>query len=66
MRKYTERLDIKMTAEDMALLAESAIRVGVPLTVHARNLILLHINPLLGGNNASSTMESGEPGPMED
>ena len=47
MAKYTERLDIKMTPEDMAILAEESYIKGLPITVYARQLILNQINPLL-------------------
>ena len=59
MRKYTERLDIKMTAEDMAILAEASLKAGLPLTVYARELIISQINPLLflGGRNAGEHVE---------
>lgn len=57
MAKFTERLDIKMTPEDMALLAEKSRIAGMPLTVYARELILRQINPLLRGGNASIPLE---------
>lgn len=46
-RRYTERLDIKMTKEDMFILAQKAYKEGKPLTVYARELIINQINPLL-------------------
>lgn len=49
MAKFTERLDIKMTPEDMAILAEESLKANLPLTVYARELIIKQINPLLGG-----------------
>lgn len=58
MAKFTERLDIKMTPEDMALLAALSIKAGMPLTVYAREIIIRQINPLLGGGgNASISLE---------
>lgn len=48
MAKYTERLDIKMTPQDMLLLAEESLKAGMPLTVYARELIISQINPLIG------------------
>lgn len=66
MAKFTERLDIKMTAEDMQLLAEGALKAGIPLTVYARNIILQRINPLFGGSYEVSDMEKDIPRPVED
>lgn len=48
-RKFTERLDIKMTKEDMYLLAQAAYNADKPLTVYARDLIVKQINPLFKG-----------------
>lgn len=53
MGKYTERLDIKMTPEDMLLLAEASLKAGMPLTVYARYLIVLQLNPLMKGAKES-------------
>lgn len=50
MAKYTERLDIKMTKEDMCLLATASLKAGKPLTVYARELILNQINPMMMAN----------------
>lgn len=50
MAKYTERLDIKMTSQDMLLLAEASLKAGKPLTVYARDLILDQINPMMRTN----------------
>lgn len=57
MARYTERLDIKMTREDMALLAAAALRHGMPLTVYARELLINQINPLLGGEHEERNLE---------
>lgn len=46
-RLYTERLDIKMTSQDMVLLAEASLKAGMPLTVYARELIVSQLNPML-------------------
>ena len=67
MRKYTERLDIKMTPEDMQLLAAQAYEVGIPLTVYARSIILDVINPMFGGNdNANERMEANQSRKLEE
>lgn len=47
MGKYTERLDIKMTSQDMCILAAASLKAGKPLTVYARDLILNQINPMM-------------------
>lgn len=65
MAKYTERLDIKMTKEDMALLAQASLKAGQPLTVYARVLILRQLNPLLGGRNEELSLESSQAGAVE-
>lgn len=65
MAKYTERLDIKMTKEDMALLAAASLKAGQQLTVYARNLILRQLNPLLGGSNEELPLESSQAGAVE-
>lgn len=46
-KKYTYRLVIKMTEEDMCLLESEALRHGLPFTSYARTLILNQINPLI-------------------
>lgn len=62
MAKYTERLDIKMTPEDMAILAAQSLKEGMPLTVYARELILSQINPMLKGEiYASRVVENNDP-----
>lgn len=66
MAKFTERLDIKMTAEDMQLLAERALKADKPLTVYAREIIVERINPLFGGSDASSSVEGDKPHSVED
>lgn len=71
MRKYTERLDIKMTSQDMLLLAAASLKANQPLTVYARNLILNQINPMMqankeGGVNARLEMENSEPYRLEE
>lgn len=61
MRKYTERLDIKMTSQDMVLLAEASLKAGLPITVFARELIIKQLNPMLkesGGVNARQPVEN--------
>lgn len=58
MRKYTERLDIKMTSQDMVLLAEASLKAGLPITVFARELIIKQLNPMLkesGGGKCAPT-----------
>lgn len=65
MARYTERLDIKMTPEDMALLAAGALGHGLPLTVYARELIINQLNPLLGGDNDTRYMERYIPNKLE-
>lgn len=67
MAKYTERLVIKMTPEDMAQLAEASLRAGLPLTVYARELIINQINPLFagGGQHARTAVERVEPRALE-
>lgn len=71
MRKYTERLDIKMTSQDMLLLAAASLKANQPLTVYARNLILNQINPMMQANkegrvNARLEMENSEPYRLEE
>lgn len=65
MARYTERLDIKMTAEDMALLAAGALAHNLPLTVYARELIINQLNPMLGGNHDAGHMERYIPNKLE-
>lgn len=60
MSKYTERLDIKMTAEDMAFLSEASLRANKPLTVYARELIIKQINPMFREENTKCDLLNGE------
>lgn len=66
MAKYTERLDIKMTSEDMYILAEKALKADKPLTVYARELILQQINPLLreGRQDEGGNVETNKSSPV--
>ncbi len=69
MRKYTERLDIKMTPEDMQLLAVKSLKAGMPLTVYARELIIKQLNPMLvegQANNAISGLDKDKSGSVAD
>lgn len=66
MAKFTERLDIKMTPEDMALLAAASLKAKLPLTVYARELILRQLNPIFRGSDETSSMESRQPRTVED
>lgn len=66
MAKFTERLDIKMTPEDMTLLAAASLKAKLPLTVYARELILRQLNPLFGGSNEISSVESSQSRTVED
>lgn len=59
MAKYTERLDIKMTSQDMCILATESIKAGKPLTVYARDLILNQINPMMRDNMGGGKCEQG-------
>lgn len=61
MAKYTERLDIKMTSQDMLLLAEASLKAGKPLTVYARELILNQINPLFMDANVEDNKKCAPP-----
>lgn len=67
MAKYTERLDIKMTPEDMQLLAVSSLKAEKPLTVYARELIIRQLNPLLREDyhHESVSLENNKPGSVE-
>lgn len=58
-RIFTERLDIKMTPEDMLLLAEASLKADMPLTVYARQIILDAINPMIAsaGNGGGDECE---------
>ena len=49
MARYTQRLVIKMTPEDMQLLTVASEVVGIPTTSYARQIILKHINPFFKG-----------------
>lgn len=71
MAKFTERLDIKMTSQDMLLLSEASLKARLPLTVYARELIISQLNPMLqksvpGGENESLHMEKTISRPVED
>lgn len=69
MAKFTERLDIKMTSQDMLLLAEKSLRAHMPITVYARNIIISHINPMMKQGekiDATFNLEKTESRPMED
>lgn len=59
MRKYTERLDIKMTPQDMLLLAEASLKANLPITVYARNLIIDQLNPMLHGAKGKEKCDRG-------
>lgn len=50
MARYTERLTIKMTPEDMQLLAVESLKAKLPMTTYAREVILSRINPMFTEN----------------